>query len=438
MVNGDVAMKIAVIGMGKVGLPLAAQFATKRHTVVGVDINSHTVRAINHAIEPFPGEKGLQSVLQETISNGHLRATTVYEEAIPGADTVVVVVPLVVDESDKPDFSWMDSATNSIGANLTKETLIIYETTLPIGTTRSRWKPLLERLSGLEEGKDFHLVFSPERVLTNRVFEDLRKYPKLVGGLSIEGVTAAKKFYEAVLDFDERPDLTQPNGVWDLGSPEAAEMAKLAETAYRDVNIALANQFALHADELEIDVYKVIDACNSQPYSHIHRPGISVGGHCIPVYPRLYLSTDSRPGVVGAARDLNKKMPSIAVSRLEKFFGGISARSVLVMGIAYRPGVKEAAFSGVFSLVQELAQLGALPTVIDPLFTDDEIRSLGLSPCSDGSSIDAIILHTEHEEFLHYSEIDFPSVQCVLDGRNSLDPSRWQSATLISLGKPSS
>ena len=429
-------MKIAVVGLGKIGLPLAAQFATKRHTVVGVDINPDTVNSINQAIEPFPGEEGLQSVLQETTSNGHLRATTAYEDAIPGADAVVIVVPLFVDESDKPDFAWMDSATESIGTRLTKNTLVIYETTLPIGTTRGRWKPLLERLSGLKEGKDFHLVFSPERVLTGRVFEDLRKYPKLVGGLSIDGAAGAKEFYEAVLDFDERADLKQPNGVWDLGSPEAAEMAKLAETTYRDVNIALANQFALHADELGVDVYKVIEACNSQPYSHIHRPGISVGGHCIPVYPRLYLSTDSRPGVVGAARDLNKKMPSVAVARLEKFFGSVRARSILIMGIAYRPGAKEASFSGVFSLAQELSELGALPTVIDPLFSDDEIRSLGLSPCSDVSEVEAIILHTEHEEFLDYSEADFPSVTCVVDGRNALDPSRWQSATLIPLGKP--
>jgi len=429
-------MKIAVIGMGKIGLPLATQFATKGHSVVGVDINPDTVNLINQAMEPLPGEEGLSAALTKATAGGYLRATTSYQDAIPGADAVVVVVPLFVDNSDKPDFGWMDSATDSIGANLTTNTLVIYETTLPIGTTRGRWKPRLESTSGLKEGTDFHLVFSPERVLTGRVFEDLRKYPKLVGGLSIDGATAAREFYEAVLDFDEREDLKQPNGVWDLGSPEAAEMAKLAETSYRDVNIALANQFALHADELGVDVYSVIEACNSQPYSHIHRPGISVGGHCIPVYPRLYLATDTRPGVVQAARELNKMMPSIMVLRLADFFGGLDDLSVLIMGIAYRPGAKETSFSGAFSLAQELSDLGALPTAIDPLFSDDEIRDLGFSPSSDFNEVDAIILHTEHPEFLKYSEGDFPSLKCVLDGRNLLPRSKWQSTAMLSLGKP--
>jgi UDP-N-acetyl-D-glucosamine dehydrogenase len=429
-------MKIAVVGMGKIGLPLAAQFATRGHTVVGVDINPKTVSLINQASEPFPGEESLDVVLQATTASGHLRATTSYEDAIPGADAIVVVVPLFVDESDKPDFGWMDSATESMGSHLTKDTLVIYETTLPIGTTRGRWKPLLEKISGLEEGKDFHLIFSPERVLTGRVFQDLRKYPKLIGGLSVEGAIAAKGFYEAVLDFDERTDLKQPNGVWDLGSPEAAEMAKLAETTYRDVNIALANQFALHADELGVDVYKIIEACNSQPYSHIHRPGISVGGHCIPVYPRLYLSTDSRPGVVRAARDLNTEMPALMVSRLADVIGPLDGKTILILGISYRAGVKEDAFSGVYPLNSEIFLRGAIPLAIDPFYSPEEIVSVGLRPCVDFSAVDAIIVHTDHPEFQDYSESLFPRIAAVVDGRNLLSRQKWAKTSFVSLGKP--
>ena len=429
-------MKIAVIGMGKIGLPLAAQFASKGHSVVGVDIKSHTVDLINSGSEPFPGETGLLAALGATVPQGQLRATTAYEDAIPEADVVVVVVPLFVDENDLPEFGWMDSATESIGSYLTKETLVIYETTLPIGTTRGRWKPQLEAISGLVEGVDFHLVFSPERVLTGRVFEDLKKYPKLIGGLSQLGASIARDFYEAVLDFDLRDDLSTKNGVWDLGSAEAAEMAKLAETTYRDVNIGLANQFALHADELGVDVYKVIEACNSQPYSHIHNPGISVGGHCIPVYPRLYLSTDSRPGVVQAARDLNAEMPAIMVSQLNEALGPLAQATVLILGIAYRAGVKEDAFSGVHTLDRELRKLGATPQAVDPYYSDEEIVSLGLSPSADFGSVEAIILHTDHPEFRRYSAADFPRLRCVVDGRNFLDPKDWGAATFIPLGKP--
>lgn len=428
-------MKIAVVGMGKIGLPLAAQYASKGHTVIGIDVNPDTVATINSAKEPFPGEFGLAEALKTQVPSGLLHATTSYEEAIPSADVVVVVVPLFVDENDKPDFGWMDSATNSIGQNLATGTLVIYETTLPIGTTRNRWKPMLEELSGLQEGSDFHLVFSPERVLTGRVFEDLKKYPKLIGGLSPEGASHAVAFYNAVLDFDNRDDLAQENGVWDLGNAEAAEMAKLAETTYRDVNIALANQFALHADEIGVDVYKVIEACNSQPYSHIHRPGISVGGHCIPVYPRLYLSTDERPGVVKAARDLNSEMPHMMASYLLKTAGSIKGKDILILGLAYRRGVKEDAFSGLYPLVKQLENYGASVHVVDPLYSDEELSAKGLRPLRKNVDVHALLLHTDHEEFRSLSGRDFPGLKILIDGRNSLAVSNWPGVKFIALGR---
>ena len=215
---------------------------------------------------------------------GRLRATTDYADAVPGADAVVLVVPLFVDAEARPDFGWMDAATRSLGEHLTPDTLVAYETTLPVGTTRDRWKPLLEETSGLTEGQDFHLVFSPERVLTGRVFEDLRKYPKLVGGLSDAGAAKAVEFYEAVLDFDERADLARSNGVWDLGSAEASELAKLAETTYRDVNIGLANQFARFAAEVghrRLQGHRGVELAAVQP----HPPARHRGRR--PLHPRL-------------------------------------------------------------------------------------------------------------------------------------------------------
>ncbi len=183
---------------------------------------------------------------------------------------------------------------------------------------------MLEEGSGLTAGSDFFLVFSPERVFTGRVFADLRRYPKLVGGVDDESAKRGVAFYEAVLEFDERPDLDRPNGVWDLGSAEASELAKLAETTYRDVNIGLANQFARFAADNGIDVYQVIAASNSQPFSHIHMPGIAVGGHCIPIYPRMYLWNDPAATVVRAAREANAEMPSYAVGVLEGAYGDLA------------------------------------------------------------------------------------------------------------------
>jgi nucleotide sugar dehydrogenase len=429
-------MKISVIALGKIGLPLAVQFASKGHEVVGVDVNPTTVNLVNRGLEPFPGEAGLQERLTELVAAGRLRATTEYADAVPGSDAVVLVVPLFVDEQTaQPDFGWMDAATESLGAVITPGTLISYETTLPVGTTRTRWKPLLERTSGLVEGEDFDLVFSPERVLTGRVFADLRKYPKLIGGLSSEGARRAVEFYEAVLDFDARDDLARPNGVWDLGSAEAAELAKLAETTYRDVNIGLANQFARYAATAGIDVYQVIEASNSQPYSHIHQPGIAVGGHCIPVYPRLYLWNDPDATVVSAARAANAAMPDYAVALLDGAFGDLSDARVVVLGAAYRGGVKETAFSGVFCVVDALRERGAVPLVHDPLYSDEEIERLGFAPYHLGEPVDAAVVQADHAEYRALGPADLPGVRVVIDGRRVSTPEAWPGIVYRVIGR---
>jgi nucleotide sugar dehydrogenase len=319
----------------------------------------------------------------------------------------------------------MDAATASLGKHLAPDTLISYETTLPVGTTRDRWKPMLEQTSGLSEGTDFHLVFSPERVLTGRVFADLRKYPKLIGGLSPDGAKRAVAFYEGVLDFDDRSDLQRPNGVWDLGSAEAAELAKLAETTYRDVNIGLANQFARYAEKAGIDIYQVIEASNSQPYSHIHRPGIAVGGHCIPVYPRLYLWNDPNATIVRAAREANAAMPEHAVVLLEGAYGNLQGARVAVLGAAYRGGVKETAFSGVFATVDALNSRGAIVRVHDPLYSDDELSAIGFTAHHMGDSADAVIIQTDHDLYRSIGPDDLPGVRALIDGRRITEASAW-------------
>lgn len=433
-------MKITVVGLGKIGLPLAVQFARSGHVVLGADVSSSVVDQVNGGREPFPGEAHLQDYLSEVVASGALTATKDTSAAVAVSDVVVVVVPLFVDDDAKPDFGWMDAATADIARGLAadRNTLVIYETTLPVGTTRGRWKPMLEQGSGLVEGTGFQLVFSPERVLTGRVFADLRKYPKLLGGLSADGARRATEFYEAVLQFDDRPDLERGNGVWDLGSAEAAEMAKLAETTYRDVNIGLANQFGMFAAKNGIDVYQVIEASNSQPYSHIHRPGIAVGGHCIPVYPRLYLWNDPGATVVRAARAANAGMPAYTVGLAADTTGGdLSGKRVAVLGASYRGGVKETAFSGVFATVEALLAQGAVVTVHDPMYTKEELAGHGFEAYQLGEPTDVVIIQADHDAYRDLSAGDFPGVQTVIDGRKILDPARFEGTTFLVVGQAS-
>ena len=427
-------MKITVVAMGKIGLPLAVQFASKGHTVIGADVNAETVRLVNEGIEPFPGETDLDTKLKAAVDAGLLSATTDTASAVEQSEAVVVVVPLFVDEMGVPDFGWMDAATKDIARGLKPGTLVSYETTLPVGTTRNRFAPMLTEISGLTAGVDFDLVFSPERVFTGRVFEDLRKYPKLVGGINEQSTKHGVEFYEQVLDFDERNDLPHANGVWDLGTSEASELAKLAETTYRDVNIGLANQFARFAADNGINVYSVIEACNSQPFSHIHQPGIAVGGHCIPIYPRMYLWNDPAATVVRAAREANADMPNYVVDKLVEIHGDLSNVKVVVLGASYRGGVKETAFSGVFPTVAALQSKGAEVFVHDPMYTDDELAHYGFTPYHLGSPADAVIVQANHSEYTQVKAADFPGLKSIIDGRRILDASKFAPIVVHHIG----
>ncbi len=425
---------ICVVGLGKIGLPLAVQYASKGHRVIGADVNPGTVDLVNAGAEPFPGEADLAGQLAAATEAGLLTATIDTSAAVAESQVVVLVVPLFVDDEARPDFAWMDSATQDVASGLQAGTLVSYETTLPVGTTRDRYAPMLSEGSGLVAGRDFHLVFSPERVLTGRVFADLRRYPKLVGGIDPDSEAAGVAFYESVLEFDDRSDLPRPNGVWQLGSAEAAEMAKLAETTYRDVNIGLANQFARFADSHGIDVHAVITACNSQPYSHIHTPGIAVGGHCIPVYPRLYLHNDPEATVVAAARDANSAMPAYAIGRLAEHLGDLRGLRIAVLGAAYRGGVKETAFSGIFPVVTALLQAGAKVAVHDPMFDEAELAGYGWTAYKLGDPVDAAVVQADHAEYRELRPADLPGVRAILDGRGILDKTAWSRVHVLRIG----
>jgi UDP-N-acetyl-D-glucosamine dehydrogenase len=411
-------MRAVVIALGKIGLPIAAQIALRGHEVVGCDIDPRVVDLVNRAQEPFPGEAGLQDALAELIPSGRLRATSDTTAALAGgADLVIAVPPLVVDADARPDFSILDSVVSDIGRGLQAGTVVCIETTLPVGTTRNRIAPALAGLSGLRSEEDFFTIHSPERVYSGRIFRDLATYPKLVGGLTEAGEARGVRLYESFLDAEVRA----------MGSAEAAELTKLAETTYRDVNIGLANEFARFADAVGVDIERVIDAANSQPFSHIHRPGVAVGGHCIPVYPRFYIAGNPDARIPVAAREVNESMPVYAVDLLATELGDLSGQRVLILGVAYRGEVKETAFSGAFALQRELERRGAVPVASDPLYTAEELGSLGFTAW-DGTDIDAVIVQTDHAAYPRLSAADLPGVRAIVDGRGVLDQASWAMA----------
>lgn len=429
-------MNVCVVGLGKIGLPLAVQYATRGHRVVGLDIDAGVVESVNDGVEPFSGEAGLAKLLGENVTAGRVRATVDAAAGVRNADVVVIVVPLIIDDAARPDFRILDAATDAIGPHLKPGALVSYETTLPVGSTRTRFAPRLAELSGHVVGEDLYVCHSPERVFSGRIFADLRRYPKLVGAVDSASARAAVAFYEAALDFDDRPDLDRPNGVWDLGSAEAAELAKLAETTYRDLNIGYANELAVYADEIGVDVYEVIAASNSQPFSHIHQPGVAVGGHCIPVYPRLYLEGNPAGSIPLAGRERNLSMPAYAVARLARVVGDLRGLRVVILGAAYRGGVKETAFSGVFPLAELLRAADASITVHDPLYSDAELGAFGFDAYHLGDEVDAAVVQTDHAEYRTLIGSDLPGARVILDGRRVLDASRFPGVPVVLIGRP--
>jgi nucleotide sugar dehydrogenase len=346
-------------------------------------------------------------------------------EALADAEAVIVLVRLVIDGEGHPDYRNLDAATAVIGRHLGSGTLVCYETTLPVGDTRARFAPMLASLSGLRAGEDFHVCFSPERVSAGSVFRDLDTYPKLVGGVTEACADAGVAFYRSHLSSE----------VWRLASCEAAELTKIAEALYRDVNIALANEIARFADDRAIDAGEVIRAANSQPYSHIHQPGLGVGGHCIPVYPNFFIHAARDARLTSLARRLSTEMPAYGATRLAGLMGGLQDRRVLVLGLAFRGGVREAGFSMAVPLVAALRAAGASVRVHDPVFGRAGVEEHGYTwGAPEDGWAEALVLQAAHSEYLDLSPQQAPGVVAVLDGRNVLDPAPWRAAGVAFAG----
>ncbi|OZU88935.1 nucleotide sugar dehydrogenase [Virgibacillus indicus] len=406
---------VAVVGLGKIGLTLAAVFANNGYRVFGADINKGVVKTINQGKSHIRNEPGLDHLILTAQTNKTLSATTSTSEAVARADIIVVIVPVLVDDQNNIDYQFIDGAVQNIANGLKKGSLVIFETTLPPGDTKNRFGRRIEEISGLRLGRDFHLAYSPERVYSNRILQDLKNYPKVVGGLDKRSLELASNFYKQAIGCE----------LIEVSSLETAEFSKVAECVYRDVNIALANELAQFAEKKDVNMSEVIVASNSQPYSHLHSPGIGVGGHCIPIYPYFFINKGLNQGLTPLSRKINDNMAEYAISKIERGIESFVDKNILILGLSYRENVKEPTKSTALLLIEQLRNKKANLFVNDPQFTESEITKYGVKPISLNdkavSTIDVVILQAFHQE---YSKIDFSqfsNCKFVLDGRNKLN-----------------
>jgi nucleotide sugar dehydrogenase len=425
---------VTVVGAGKMGLPIACQIASRGAHVTACDINESLVATINRGECPFD-EPGLAELLQAAVADGRMVATTDLSAAAATSDVVIVIVPVLVTADRTADLGHMRTVSKTIGRSMKPGTIVIYETTLPVGGTRSLL-PLLEA-GGLRAGVDFDLVFSPERVKSRLVLKHLSTTPKVVGGHTQGAAVRAAAFY--------RDHLQSP--VIDVGSLEAAELAKLAGMVYRDVNIALANELSRYAELVGVDFGAVAAAANTDGEAALLLPGIGVGGHCTPVYPYFLAKDAADRGLdaelTTAARRINDTQPQAALRRLEAQWQPLSGRSVLLLGLGFRPDVKEHTCSPAFQLRSALSERNAIVRLHDPLYSPAEITGHGFTPGDIGApeAPEVLVLVTAHRA---YRELDFAALaarglKAVVDGRNVWDPAKVRAAGLvyIGIGRPS-
>lgn len=410
-------MKVAVVGLGYVGVPVAATIASTGASVVGVDIDSSKVESINDGRNPLLGrEPGLSELLKEQVQRGQLKAT---EDAsrISHADVVVVAVETPIDPSTHdPMYKPLKSALTSIGPYLKRGALVSIESTLAPGSMARVVRPTLERASKKKAGRDFHLVHCPERVTAGKLLYNLTNLHRVLGAPDDVAAKKAIGFYGRFL----RGDLHVTD--W-----TTAEVAKTAENAYWDVQIAFANEIALISEEVGVDAFRVRELVNTCPYRAMLIPGAGVGGPCIPKDPWLLasLASQTKPELIPTARSVNDFMPRRMARLVEEAVSAAGRRlkgaRVAVLGFAYRENTEDARNTPAKEMIQELRRRGADVSIHDPFARSERGYAILRDLKAVTKGADCVAIVTVHDE---YRKLDLKALgrsmrhRAIVDGRN--------------------
>ena len=381
--------KIVILGTGYVGFPLAVILARSGFKVVGVDIKREVVRGINSGSLPIR-EKDIEDIFKEPVVRKNLLASDVVEDG----DVYVISVPTPLEKRRKvADLSAVISTTESIASHLKKGNLVILESTVPPLTCRELITPIIEKRTGLKVNEDVGLVHCPERILPGNVFEEIVKNDRVIGSLSDEACERAKSIYGTFV-----------RGKIFLTDDVTAELVKIMENTYRDVNIALANEFAMVAETLGVDAIKVIELANAHPRVDILRPGIGVGGHCIPVDPWFLTEVDPvHTELIATARRVNDSMPERTAARLRKLVSDIENPRIVIVGMAYKAETDDTRESPTTHIAELLSKDGYGVRLYDPLVSGHGYQSL--VEVAKGADLLAILVpHRVVLEELHAKE----------------------------------
>lgn len=411
---------VGVVGLGYVGLPLAVEKAKAGFKTIGFDVQEEKVKLVNEG-HNYIGDV-VDSDLKKLVEDGMLSATTDFT-FIKDVDFVAICVPTPLDEHQQPDISYVENSAKAISEHLSSKTMVVLESTTYPGTTEELIKPILEKGSGLICGKDFYLGFSPERVDPGNLVYKTKNTPKVVGAIGKDATEVIAKMYRSVLGAD----------IYEVSSPAVAEMEKILENTYRNINIGLVNELAMLCEKMNISLWEVIDAAKTKPYGfQAFYPGPGLGGHCIPLDP-YYLDWKAREygfhtSLIQASGIINDRMPDYCVERASKilsskFKKAMNGANILVLGVAYKNDIDDYRESPALKVIEILEREGANVEFYDPWIREYKYKGevhKGLTELSTDKvkSADLVMFTAAHSNYDY--EMISENANAIFDTRNAM------------------
>ena len=430
------SLRVCVIGIGRIGLPTALSFAKSGLETTGVDINENLIDNINSGIFPLKDEPGYDKIFENVIKNKKFAATTKIEDVVPNSDLILLSLPTPMDENNVPDYSALRTVASKLTDILSPNSLVIVESTIEPGFIEDEMVSIISQSGRLEIEKNFFIGVCPENANPGEILHDFTNLPRLVGGISNEITKTIKAIYNFVFSVEliEMPDCKTANAV------------KLTTNVFRDINIAFVSELSLMFEKLGIDTNKVLDAAKKKYNFQVHYPGAGVGGPCLPINSYQLLNTAKRIGsnlsMIESGRKINEKMPDHVIELTQNAFKecqkSIQNSEILILGVSYKPNVKDIQLTPAEKIIKKLENLGAKIRIYDPYFISKEVFGINVEENIEKiiSTLDAAIIVTGHDEFkkLDISLFNKMKNPILIDTRGIIDPMTAQHAKLIFRG----
>ena len=429
-------LRVCVVGIGRIGLPTALSFAKSGLQTIGVDINENLVSTINSGVFPLKDEPGYEEIFNDVIKNKMFSATTKIEDAIPNSDLILLSLPTPMDKNNVPDYSALRDSASKLSKFLSPNSLIIVESTVEPGFIEDEMVPIISKSDQLKIGENFFIGVCPENANPGEILHDFTNLPRLVGSINKQTTEIITSIYDFVfaVELVIMPDCKTANAV------------KLTTNVFRDINIAFINELSLMFEKLGIDTLKVLEAAKKKYNFQIHYPGAGVGGPCLPINSYQLLNAARRSGVnlsmIEYGRQINEKMPEhvikLTLDAFKECKKPIQNNDILILGVSYKPDVKDIQLTPAKHIIKKLQDLGANIHIYDPYFSSSQVFGINVEENLDAviSKVDASIIITAHKEFRNISLSVFNKMKSpiLVDTRGIIDPMDAKQAKLIFRG----